>query len=53
MAIFTAPLAHPFYGDDVLYHAFTAPVPAVRAWDFAGWRTESLSWKQGCYIHAG
>lgn len=22
------------------------------AWEFNGWKQESLSWKQGCYIHA-
>jgi vanillate/3-O-methylgallate O-demethylase len=22
-------------------------------WEFAGWKPESLSWKTGCYIHAG
>ncbi|WP_161349824.1 aminomethyl transferase family protein [Maritimibacter harenae] len=25
----------------------------VRPWEFAGWKSESLSWKRGCYIHAG
>src|SRR5204863_8147733 len=29
------------------------PVPIVRAWQFKGWQTESMSWKKGCYIHAG
>jgi hypothetical protein len=52
---FTAPLAHPFYTDHVLYHAFDAggAFPLVRAWEFNGWRAESMSWKTGCYIHAG
>ena len=52
---FTARLPHPFYGDHVLYHAYDLrlALPVVRAWEFAGWRTESLSWKNGCYIHAG
>ena len=52
---FTARLPHPFYGDHVLYHAYNMrlALPVVRAWEFAGWRTESLSWKKGCYIHAG
>ena len=52
---FTAPLPHPFYADHVLYHAynFRPGVPTVRAWQFGGWQTESLSWKKGCYIHAG
>lgn len=22
-------------------------------WQFGGWKKESLSWKQGCYLHAG
>lgn len=25
----------------------------VRAWEFNGWKPESLSWKTGCYIHTG
>jgi glycine cleavage system aminomethyltransferase T len=25
----------------------------LRAWEFAGWQKESLSWRTGCYIHAG
>jgi len=25
----------------------------VRAWEFNGWKAESLSWKTGCYIHTG
>jgi len=52
---FAPTLPHPFYADHVLYHAYglRAGLPAVRAWEFNGWRTESLSWKTGCYIHAG
>src|SRR6516165_2578773 len=52
---FAPTLPHPFYTDHVLYHAFDAggAFPLVRAWEFNGWRTESLSWKTGCYIHAG
>jgi len=23
------------------------------AWEFDGWKPESVSWKTGCYIHAG
>ena len=23
------------------------------AWEFSGWKRESLSWKKGCYIHGG
>ncbi len=25
----------------------------VFAWEFNGWKAESLSWKEGCYIHGG
>lgn len=25
----------------------------ARPWEFNGWKPESLSWKKGCYIHAG
>ena len=51
---FTAPLPMPFYKDHVLYHAIeTGGLPAVRAWQFSGWKAESMSWKRGCYIHAG
>ena len=50
-----AKLAHPFYGDHVLYHAYDLRpgFPAFRAWAFNGWQKESLSWRNGCYIHAG
>src|SRR6516164_11678804 len=51
---FTAPLPMPFYKDHVLYHAIeSGGLPPVRAWQFSGWKTESMSWKRGCYIHAG
>jgi vanillate/3-O-methylgallate O-demethylase len=52
---FAPQLPHPFYGDHVLYHAYDLRpgLPTVRAWAFGGWQRESLSWKKGCYIHAG
>ncbi len=25
----------------------------LRAWEFNGWKAESMSWKTGCYIHTG
>jgi glycine cleavage system aminomethyltransferase T len=52
---FAARLAHPFYGDHVLYHAYNLRpgLPALRAWEFNGWAKEGTSWRTGCYIHAG
>ncbi|MED5292890.1 MAG: aminomethyl transferase family protein [Actinomycetota bacterium] len=52
---FSARLPHPFYADHVLYHAYDwgSPLAGVRAWEFEGWQAESLSWVNGCYIHAG
>ena len=51
---FAAPLATPFYTDHVLYHVIqSAGIPTIRAWEFHGWQAESMSWKKGCYIHAG
>lgn len=52
---FSAKLPHPFYGDHVLYHAYDwgTNLPGIRAWEFGGWRQESTSWVDGCYIHAG
>lgn len=54
-SIFTAELAHAFYSDHVLYHAYEPRkgLPILRAWEFNGWRSESMSWHTGCYIHAG
>jgi hypothetical protein len=41
---FVAPLATPFCKDHVLYHAIeSAGVPSVRAWQFSGWKAESMS----------
>jgi vanillate/3-O-methylgallate O-demethylase len=51
---FAPPIATPFYKDHVLYHAIDSfGTPSVRAWQFSGWKAESMSWKTGCYIHAG
>jgi hypothetical protein len=52
---FTARLPHPFYGDHVLYHHYSIlpGLPVIRAWEFNGWQHETMSWKTGCYIHAG
>lgn len=46
---FTVPNAAPFYPE---YPLFMVGAFA-RQWEFNGWKPESLSWKHGCYIHAG
>src|SRR6476661_3709245 len=43
-------MPHPLYGD---LRRFTRVFGTLRAWEFDGWKPESLSWKTGCYIHAG
>jgi vanillate/3-O-methylgallate O-demethylase len=42
--------ASPLYDDVTLYNM--SPL-APRAYEFKGWKPETLSWKNGCYIHAG
>ena len=32
---------------------FARAFGTLKAWEFEGWKPESLSWKTGCYIHAG
>jgi glycine cleavage system aminomethyltransferase T len=40
----------PSYDDPALYLSLgDRSIP----WEFEGWKPESLSWKTGCYIHAG
>jgi vanillate/3-O-methylgallate O-demethylase len=48
--LITHPLAHPFYAD---LRMFARAFGSMKAWEFEGWKPESLSWKTGCYIHAG
>ncbi|HVJ28408.1 MAG TPA: hypothetical protein VM493_12750 [Vicinamibacterales bacterium] len=43
-------MPHPLYGD---LRRFTRVFGTLRAWEFDGWKPESMSWKTGCYIHAG
>ena len=47
---FDATLAHPLYND---LRMFVRPFGRLQAWEFDGWKPESMSWKTGCYIHAG
>lgn len=48
-------LPHMFYADNVTYLAseWRPGTTFLRAWEFNGWKKESMSWKTGCYIHAG
>ena len=43
-------LYHPPYGG-VMYQ--DSGGLGLRTWEFDGWPQESLSWKNGCYIHGG
>jgi glycine cleavage system aminomethyltransferase T len=46
-------LALPSY-DGVTYHvAIGGASTFYRTWEFNGWQQESMSWKEGCYIHDG
>jgi glycine cleavage system aminomethyltransferase T len=47
---FSSPSAIPFYPEYGLYNVRQG---ALRPWEFNGWQAESLSWKNGCYIHGG
>jgi len=40
----------PFYNEPSSYMVL---MNRLWAWEFSGWKQESLSWKQGCYIHGG
>src|SRR5262245_48405402 len=44
------PTAVPFYEDSRLYNLGGG---TPRVWEFNGWKAESLSSKNGCYIHGG
>jgi len=46
---FNVPMAIPF---DPAYPLWMVGKVA-KLWDGDGWKPESLSWKEGCYIHAG
>lgn len=48
-------LPHPPYLDHVTYHTYIlgGTRPSFRAWEFAGWERETMSWKTGCSLHAG
>ena len=47
---FNRSFAAPYYPG---YGQFLFDGTTVRQWEFNGWKPESLSWKQTCYIHAG
>ncbi|MBS0367017.1 MAG: aminomethyltransferase family protein [Proteobacteria bacterium] len=40
----------PFYDEPSSYMVM---MNRLWAWEFSGWKPESMSWKQGCYIHGG
>ena len=40
----------PYYDEPTLHLNLAG---RLWAWEFDGWKPESMSWKTGCYIHAG
>jgi glycine cleavage system aminomethyltransferase T len=46
-------LPHPASYAGVTYQEKIPGFPPAVAWEFNGWPQESLSWKEGCYLHAG
>lgn len=47
---FYCPRAFPHYDEPITYLRHG---DWMRAWEYSGWKPESLSWKQSCYIHTG
>jgi vanillate/3-O-methylgallate O-demethylase len=47
---FTATHGYPYYAEPISYCTVGEQ---LRPWEFNGWKPESLSWKQSCYIHTG
>lgn len=47
---FTEVHAFPYYAEPISYCTVGEQ---LRPWEFSGWKPESLSWKQSCYIHTG
>ena len=41
----------PYYDDEPSLHMNLGG--RIWAWEFDGWKPESMSWKTGCYIHTG
>ena len=42
--------AFPHYDEPITYITIG---DEMRAWEYGGWKAESLSWKHSCYIHTG
>jgi len=47
---FNRPSPIPFYPE---YGMYFLDGSTIRQWEFNGWKRETLSWKQSCYIHGG
>ncbi|MCP5143756.1 MAG: aminomethyl transferase family protein [Gammaproteobacteria bacterium] len=47
---FTQTQGFPYYAEPITYITVG---DRLRPWEFSGWKQESLSWKQSCYIHTG
>lgn len=50
MTPFEQTRAFPYYPEPATY---VVVGEQLRPWEFNGWKPESMSWKQSCYIHTG
>ena len=48
--LFDQPRAFPYYDESASYVTVGG---RFRQWEHSGWKAESLSWKNSCYIHTG
>lgn len=43
----------PFIPYDTEVSTYNSSFGHLTPWEYAGWKRESMSWKEGCYLHAG
>ncbi len=50
----TKTIAHsPYVPFDAEVAKYAVPFGDLSPWEYGGWKRESLSWKEGCYLHGG
>ncbi|MCW2292307.1 glycine cleavage system aminomethyltransferase T [Pseudomonas sp. BIGb0408] len=48
------PIPHsPYMPFDPAVELYSSSYGHLTPWEFSGWKNESMSWKTGCYLHAG